>query len=152
LKILVVYDTGSVGRNTEKVARAMSEVLKEKGFDVNCVYVKDVDSASVKSYDCVIAGSPTQWHKATGPIMQFLDRFGKDEFSGKLAAAFDTQIQAPLSGNAANGIKKKLKKLGFEIVMPPLVTYIEGKEIHLKEGELDKARKYAEDLANKLHT
>jgi flavodoxin len=152
LKILVVYDTGSVGRNTEKVAKAIGEVLKEKGFDVDSVYVKDVDSASVKSYDCVLAGSPTQWHKATGPIMQFLDRFGKDEFSGKLAAAFDTQIQAPLSGNAANGIQKKLKKLGFKVVMPPLVTYIEGKEVHLKEGELEKAKKYAEELANKLHT
>jgi flavodoxin len=150
LKILVLYDTGSVGRNTEKVARAMGEVLKEKGFDVDCLYVKDVDAASVKSYDCVLAGSPTQWHKASGPIMQFLDRFGKDEFSGKLAAAFDTQLQAPLSGKAANGIQKKLTKLGFKVIMPPLVTYVEGKEIHLKGGELEKAKKYAEDLANKL--
>jgi flavodoxin len=150
LKILVAYDTGSVNRNTERVAKALSEVLREKGFDVDCLYVKDVDPASVKNYDCVVAGSPTQWHKATGPIMQFLDRFGKDEFSGKLAAAFDTQLQMPLSGNAAKGIEKKLEKLGFKIVMPPLVTYVEGKDIHLKERELEKAEKYAEDLANNL--
>ena len=32
MKILVVYDTGSVNRNTEKVAKAMSEALKEKGL------------------------------------------------------------------------------------------------------------------------
>jgi len=151
LKILVTYDTGSISRNTEKVAKAISEVLKEREFDVDCLYVKEVEAVSVKNYDCLLAGAPTQWHKATGPIMQFLDRFGKDEFSGKLAAAFDTQIQAPLSGNAANGIEKKLKKLGFKIVMPPLVTYVEGKEIHLKEGELEKAKKYAEDLAEALH-
>jgi flavodoxin len=150
LKILVVFDTGSANRNTERVARAMSEVLKEKGFDVDCSYVKDVDRASVKNYDFVLAGGPTQWHKATGPITQFLERFAKDEFSGKIAAAFDTQLQAPLSGNAGKGIEKKLKRLGFEIVMPPLVTYIEGKEIHLKEGELEKTKKYAEDLTNKL--
>jgi len=151
LKILVLYDTGSVNRNTEKVAKEMSEVLKEKGFEVDCLNVKDADPASVKNYDCVIAGSPTQWHKATGPIMQFLDGFAKDEFSEKLAAAFDTQLQMLLSGNAANGIEKKLRKLGFKIAMPSLVTYVEGKEIHLKEGELEKAKKYAEDLANKLH-
>ena len=151
MKILVTYDTGSISRNTEKVAKAISEVLKEREFDVDCLYVKEVEAVSVKNYDCLLAGAPTQWHKATGPIMQFLDRFGKDEFSGKLAAAFDTQIQAPLSGNAANGIEKKLKKLGFKIVMPPLVTYVEGKEIHLKEGELEKAKKYAEDLAEALH-
>jgi hypothetical protein len=36
--------------------------------------------------------------------------------------------------------------------MPPLVTYVENKtaEIHLKDGELEKAKKYAEDFANKL--
>jgi flavodoxin len=150
LKILIAYDTGSVNRNTEKVAKALSKVLREKGFDVDCLYVKDVDPESVKNYDCVLAGSPTQWHKATGSIMQFLDRFGKDEFSGKLGAAFDTQLQMPLSGNAAKGIEKKLEKLGFKIVMPSLVTYVEGKDIHLKERELEKAKKYAEDLANNL--
>jgi flavodoxin len=165
LKILVVYDTSSrawgaavAPRNTEKVAKAMSEVLKERGFDVDCLYVKDVDPAGVKNYDCVLAGSPTQWWRATGPIMQFLDKFGKGEFSGKLAVAFDTQLQAPLSGNASKGIEKKLEKLGFKIAMPSLVTYVQSKkgvegknEMQLKEGELEKAKKYAEDLANKLH-
>jgi len=152
LKILIAYDTASLNRNTEKVAKAMSEVLKEKGFDVDCLHVKDVDPAGVKNYDCVLAGSPTQWHKATGPIMQFLDRFAKDEFSGKLAAAFDTQIRAPLSGKAGKGIEKKLEKLGFKIVMPSLAIYVEGKmnEIRLKDGELEKAKKYAEDLAKTL--
>jgi flavodoxin len=158
LKILVVYDSVSVNRNTEKVAKAMSEVLKEKGFDVDCLHVKDVDPARVKNYDCILAGSPTQVLRATGPIMQFLDRFAKDEFSGKLAAAFDTQLQMPLSGNAAKGIEKKLEKLGFKMVMPPLVTYVQSKKnvegkngMQLKEGELEKAKKYAEDLAKALH-
>jgi flavorubredoxin len=148
-----VYDTVSAKRNTEMVAKAIGEVLKEKGFDVDCLYVKDVDVAGVKNYDCVVAGGPTQWLKATGLIMQFLEGFAKNEFSGKFAAAFDTQLQVPLSGNAAKGIEKKLRKLGFRMVMPPLVTYVEGKmnEIQLKEGELDKTRKYAEDLAKALH-
>jgi flavorubredoxin len=156
LKILVVYDTGSVNRNTEKVAKAMSEALREKGFDVDCLYVEDADPAGVKNYDCVLAGSPTQVLRATGPIMQFLGRFAEDEFSGKTAAAFDTQLQSRISGNAAKGIEKKLEKLGFKIVMPALVTYVGGKnlkmsEMHLKEGELEKAKKYAEDLAKALH-
>lgn len=153
MKILVVYDTTTVNRNTEKVAKAISEVLKEKGVDNDCTYVKEVDPVSVKNYDCVIAGSPTQMFRATEPIMQFLDRFAKDEFSGKMAAAFDTQLQSRMSGNAAEGIEKKLKKLGFKIIMQPLVTYVEGKmpEMNLKQGELEKAKKYAEDLAKALH-
>jgi len=56
MKILVIYDTVSVNRNTDKVAKAMSEVLKEKGFNVDCLYVKDVDPTSVKNYDFVLAG------------------------------------------------------------------------------------------------
>jgi len=152
LKILIVYDTTSVNRNTEKVAKMISAVLKEKGFDNDCVSVKDVAPASVKNYDFVLAGSPTQMFRATEPIMHFLDRFAKDEFSGKTAAAFDTQLQSRMSGNAAEGIEKKLKKLGFKIAMQPLVTYVEGKipEMNLKQGELEKAKKYAEELAKAL--
>jgi len=152
MKILVVYDTTSAQRNTEKVATAISEVLKAKGLDVDCTYVGDVDPANVRNYDCVLSGSPTQAFRATKPIMQFLDRFAKNEFTGRLGAAFDTQLQSRMSGNAAKGIEKKLENLGFKIVVPPLVTYVEGKmeEVHLKEGEVEKAKKYAEDLANKL--
>jgi flavorubredoxin len=129
----------------------MSEALKAKGFDVDCLNVKDADPGNVKNYDFVLAGSPTQWRRATMPITQFLNRFAKDEFQGKLAAAFDTQYQMRLSGNAANGIEKKLRKLGFKTVTPSLVIYVEAKENRLKEGELEKATKYAEDLAAKLH-
>jgi flavodoxin len=152
LKILVIYDTTSVNRNTEKVATTISETLKSEGLDVDCVYVNDVDSTSVRNYDCILAGSPTQAFRATGPIMQFLDKFAKNEFAGKPAAAFDTQLQTRWSGSAAKGIEKKLEKLGFKIIMPPLVTYVEGKMdvVHLKDGELEKTKKYAQDLANKL--
>jgi flavorubredoxin len=139
-------------RNTEKVAQAISEVLKAKGHDVDCKYVSDVDPASVKNYDCILAGSPTQAFRATRPITQFLDKFARDEFAGKVAAAFDTQLQARWSGNAAKGIEKKLENIGFKITMPPLVTYVEGKMdvVHLKDGEIEKAKKYAADLADKL--
>lgn len=46
-----------------------------------------------------------------------------------------------------------MRSLGFKIVMPPLVTYVEGKveNIQLKAGELEKAKKYAEDLAKTIH-
>jgi len=154
LKILVVYDTVSVKRNTEKVAQAIGDVLKEKGFEVDCLYINDVDPARVKNYDCILVGAPTQAFRMTVPIAQFLDKLPQDGFSGKLAAAFDTQLQSRLSGSAAKGIEKKLERLGFKIVTSALVTYVEGKmtEVHLKEGELEKTKKFAEDLASKLHS
>lgn len=152
MKILIVYDTTSAQRNTERVAQAISEVLKTKGFEVDCLHVDGVDTANVKNYDSLIAGSPTHAFRATPAITQFLDKLGKDEFAGKPAATFDTQLQSRFSGSAAKGIEKKLENLGFKIIMPPLVTYVEGKteEVHLKDGEIEKTKKYAEDLANKL--
>jgi len=141
-----------VNRNTEKVAKAINDVLKEKRFDVDCSYVKDTNPANVRGYDCVLAGSPTQAFRATKPIMEFLDGFAKDEFSGKLAAAFDTQVQSRMSGNAAKGIEKNLEKLGFKIVAEPLVTYVEGAQssLQLKSGEIDKIRNWTEELAKTL--
>ena len=152
MKILIVYDTTSAQRNTEKVAQAISEVFKTKGFEVDCFHANDADPANVKNYDGIIAGSPTQAFRATQPITQFLDRLGTNEFAGKPAATFDTQLQTWWSGNAAKGIQKKLENLGFKTIMQPLVTYVEGKteEVHLKDGELEKTRKYAEDLAVEL--
>jgi hypothetical protein len=39
------------------------------------------------------------------------------------------------------------------MAMPSLVTHVEGRmnEMRLKDGEIEKAEKYAEDFANRLH-
>jgi hypothetical protein len=89
--------------------------------------------------------------RATSGIMQFLNGLPK-EFSGKMGASFDTQLKSMISGNAAKGIEKKLKDLGFRIITPPLVTYVEGKmnEMHLKEGEVEKAKNWAQEVAKVL--
>ena len=149
MKVLVVYDTVSPRKLTMKVAETIGDVLKDRGMEVDSIFVKNVDLATVKSYDCVVAGSPTMYFRATSGIMHFLNSFQDKEFSGKLAAAFDTQLKGRFYGNATKRIESKLRKLGFEIVSPPLIAYVEGKknQMHLKEGELEKAKKYAEDLA-----
>ena len=138
--------------NTEKVAKTVDGALREKGFSVDCLYVADADPANVRNYDCVMVGSPTEGLRAKKPIMEFLDDIPKDEFSGKPAAAFDTQMQNRLSGNAAKGIQKKLENLDFKIITEPLVTYVEGKiaEIHLKDGEIEKTGNWAQELAKAL--
>jgi hypothetical protein len=57
-----------------------------------------------------------------------------------------------MSGNAAEGIEKKLKKLGFQIAMPPLITYVEGKmnQMQLKQGESEKTRNWAQEATKTL--
>lgn len=152
MRVLIVYDTVSSMRCTEKVAKAVEEVLKEMGVDVSSLFVKDVDVAAVKDYDCLVAGAPTMAFRASEAMRKFLENLSGENFSGKLAAAFDTQVQSRFSGSAVKGIEDKLKKLGFKLAMAPLVVYVEGKmnAYRLKEGELDKAKKWAQTLAETL--
>ena len=152
LKVLIVYDSVSVNKNTEKVAEAISDVLKAKGMDVQSSYVENVDSSTAKEYDCLIVGSPTHGWMETPLIKGFLDGLKTESFAGKKAAAFDTRIKSRLSGSAVDGIEKRLKQLGFKIALPGLAAYVEGKEPNpvLADGELDKANKFAEELAKAL--
>lgn len=152
MKVLIVYDTVSPMKITAKVAETIREVLKEKGIDVDSFHVKDVDRATIKNYDCLIAGAPTMAFRASSGIMQFLNSFSDMEFSGNLGAAFDTQLQSRFSGSAAEGVQKKLEKLGYRMIAHPLVAYVAGKanSMQLKEGELEKAKNWALEVAKAL--
>jgi flavodoxin len=154
MKILIVYDTVSPMRVTEKVAETIGEVLKEMGIEVDSLYVKDVNVSTVKNYDCVIAGAPTMAFRVSSEMKRFLDGLPREVFSGKLAAAFDTQMQSRLSGSAAKGIEGKLKDLGFKLITAPLIAYVEGKgnEWRLKEGELEKAKNWTKTVAEALQS
>ncbi len=154
MKILIVYDSVSPQKNTEKIAQEIAGALKQKGLDVDCLNVGSVDRGTVKNYDAVVVGSPTMAFSATAPIKQFLDSFSPNEFAGKFAAAFDTRVKLFISGQASKGIQQKLETLGFKIATPSLAAYVEGSNrknnFALKEGELEKAKKFAEDLAKAL--
>jgi flavodoxin len=150
MKVLVVYDTVSPMKITAKVAETIGEALKDKGIEVESFFVKDVDQATIKNYDCLIVGAPTMYFKASGGITQFLNSLPDKDFSGQLAASFGTQMTIRFSGNAAKGIEKKLKELGFEIVAPPLIAYVVGKinQMQLKDGELEKTKNWTQEVAN----
>lgn len=152
MKVLIVYDTVSPMRLTEKVAEMIGGVLEEMGIEVDSLFVKDVTVTVVKNYDCLIAGAPTMAFRASSEMRKFLEILSSEDFSGKVAAAFDTQVQSRLSGSAVKGIEGKLKKLGFEIVAPPLIAYIQGKtnQMRLKDGELEKAKKWTQAVAEAL--
>jgi len=149
MKVLIVYDSVSPARLTAKVAETIGSTMKEKGVEADSFFVKDVDQATLARYDCLVAGGPTVYFRASRGIMQFLDDLRGKEVSGKMAAAFDTQLESALSGNAARGIDSKLRKLGFKVVARPLATYVEGKmnETHMKAGELEKAKSWAQTVA-----
>jgi len=152
MRVLIAYDSVSPMKLTAKVAEAIAVVLKEKGVEVDSFFVKDVDVTKVKDYGCVIVGGPTIYFKMSSGVAQFLERLPEGGFLGKVGAAFDTQLQSRMSGNAAKGIDSRLKKLGFMMIGAPLTAYVEGKTNaqHLKEGELEKAKNWAQEVAKAL--
>lgn len=156
MAVLVIYDTVTPNRNTEKVAKTVTDAVQKMGVQADSVYVKDVDASRASKYDCILVGGPTHYRKATDTVMQFLDSLSSQEYSGKMAAAFDTKVKHPLAGSAAKDIEKRLKKLGFKIVKSPLEAYVvknktpEKREDYLQGGELDKAAKWVEEFAQQL--
>jgi flavodoxin len=153
MKVLIVYESVSISQVTKSVAVTIRGVLKEKGVEVDSFAVADADKADVKDYDCLLAGAPTMAFRASRGIIRFLDSLPHGGFSGKLAAAFDTQSKFRFSGSAVKGIEGKLKSLGFKLVAAPLIAYIKGAgkgEWRLKEGEQEKAEKWAQELAEAL--
>ena len=150
MKVIIVYESVSPSQVTASVAETIRGVLKEKGIEVDSFSVADADKAVVKNYDCLLAGAPTMAFRASTGIMQFLNSLPSEGFSGKLAAAFDTQMKSRLSGSAVKGIEGKLKDLGFKLFGSPLKAYVKGAgkgEWRLKEGEHEKAEKWAQEIA-----
>jgi len=80
MKVLVVYDTVSASKMTGQVAETMTKTLKENEVDVDSFYVKDVDVAMVKNYDCLIAGAPTMAFRPSMGIMEFLNGLAEGVF------------------------------------------------------------------------
>ena len=153
LKVLIVYESVSLSQVTASVAETICGVLKEKGFKVDSLSVADADKADVKEYDCLLAGAPTMAFRASRGIIQFLDSLPHEGFSGKLAAAFDTQSKFRFSGSAVKGIEGRLKNLGFKLFAAPLIAYVKGAgkgKWRLKEGERAKAEKWAQEIAESL--
>jgi flavodoxin len=153
MKVLIVYDSVSPSKQTKAVAQTIGETLREKGIEADILYFEEVDKSTIKNYDCVIAGGPTMAFRPSKGIAQFLDSLPKNDFQGKRAAAFSTQLKMPLSGDASKGIEKKLKDLGYTIFKPPLAAYVESKGNNmwqLKAGELEKAKNWAQEAASAL--
>ena len=159
MKILIAYDSVSPERNTEKAAEAIRDALIQRGVDAKSSHVKDIDVSSIGGYDCLIVGSPTHAWRPTKPVREFLGKLTPQVASGKSAAAFDTRIKSFLAGGATGGIEGGLKRLGFKIAAPPLALYVRGEAVSkgqgrglvkLVDGELDKAKRFADQVASFL--
>jgi len=136
----VIFDTRY--GNTEKIARSFEKGLKEAGLQTVCVNARDVTVESLKEYDLICVGAPTEAFSASKRMKEFLGKLKSIDLSGKYGFAFDTKLDWRLSGSAAKFIEKELNNLGLRMIAPResavVLTLKEKGAItgaRLKEGE-----------------
>lgn len=138
MKACIIFDTRY--GNTEKIARSLETGLRESGVQAVCLNARDRVIESLKEYDLVCVGAPTEWLTASKPMKEFLRKLKGASLSGKAAFAFDTKLDRALSGSAAKHIEKELKNLGLRVIAPhesATAYLVDGKvgDAYLKEGE-----------------
>ncbi len=154
MKILVVYD--SYFGNTEKVAHAIGDALG----DADVKRRGEVDIEGLQELDTLVVGSPTRAFRPSDGIKRFLREIPPGGLKGVKVASFDTRIAKEDTGNpmlrfmvgvfgyAAKPILDSLSKKGGEPFGEPAGFFVLGTEGPLKEGELERAAAWAENLVS----
>ena len=156
MKGIVVYDT-SYG-NTKTIAETIAETLKESGIEVDLFDVKDVKKLSAKDYNFLVLGSPTRFGTMSFAIRSFLGKVKSEEWMNKPFAAFDTENPENIESarienkewSAGEKISEKLRDKKMNKLLPVLKAVVLGQKGPLKEGEIDRTKYYARELAIKL--
>ena len=146
MQALIIYD--SLFGNTEKVARAIGEVLSAQ-HTTRVLRATEVNLSEASGIDLLVVGGPTHAHGMSVPMRQLLSGLEQDSLQGAEAAAFDTRIHGPrwLWGSAAVAITAELRRAGCRLVLPPESFFVGlKKQSGLRSGELERATNWARGL------
>ncbi|MFL7837615.1 MAG: flavodoxin family protein [Candidatus Promineifilaceae bacterium] len=133
--------------HTERLALEIAAAL---GPPVTVISAEEFSSEALEGKDLLIIGTPT--HKMNLPevVKPVLDRLPKGAMRGKQFAAFDTsyELSRPLQPfTAAKRLDRKLRKLGGTRILAPETFIVEGREGPLRDGEQQRAQKWAATIA-----
>jgi flavorubredoxin len=115
--------------------------------------VKNVKKLNAKGYDFLILGSPTKFGTMSFTMKSFLGKVKSKEWVNKPFAAFDTENPENIErkeGSAAEKIAEKLRERQMNQLSPVLKAAVLGQEGPLQEGEIQRAKEYARELAIRL--
>ena len=171
MRVVVVYE--SMFGNTHVVADHVGAGLREQ-HDTLVVPIREALELPIDDVDLVVVGAPTHAHgltsaasrrsardtaadddtldldgAAAGPgVREWLKHI---EGGNRLAAAFDTRIDAPaaFTGRAAKGIARRLRTHGFRLMTEP-ESFLVDKQHHLIHGEAARATAWGGQLASTL--
>jgi len=101
---------------TEKVARAFETGLREAGMQTVCMDTQKAAPESLKQFDLICVGGPTEVFGATNAIKEFLKAAAGTDLEGKFGFAFDTKLDSHMSGSAAKYIEHSLDDQGLHMI------------------------------------
>jgi Flavodoxin len=163
-RALVIFE--SMFGNTRTIAEAVAEGLSSR-FMTDLSEVSVAPTRIAEGVSLVLVGGPTHAFGLTRPrtrqdaatqadeplvspaggVREWLEALERPR-SGVGAAAFDTRIDKPrVPGSAARGAQKRLRGLGFRAVAAAESFYVTGTKGPLVPGEVERARRWAEQLA-----
>lgn len=146
---LIVYD--SVFGNTHEIAQAIAQVMEQRGT-VRLIKADQLNAPDLEGIDLLIAGFPTHRHGMPETARAMLESMPRGALRGVEIAAFDTRYRKPvwLTGSAAGKVSRKLGKFGGKKIVSPESFFVDGREGPLGEGELERARLWAESILEQL--
>ncbi|MFW9882175.1 MAG: flavodoxin family protein, partial [Candidatus Thorarchaeota archaeon] len=152
MKVLIVYETRY--GNTKRAAETIGEVIKETGNDITVVKVDAVVMDTIKDYDAIVIGSPTYAGSQARSIKKFISSLAVQP--NTKIVVFDTHIG---DGITSGGIMRRaVKKMEKQIQKNPnLKKIVNGLQVAVKgikgpliEGELEKCKAFAKEIAKNL--
>lgn len=150
MKALVVYY--SQFGNTQRVAEAIADALVPEGT-AHTISMEQLTSSNLADVDLVVMGTPTHrmnLPEAVRPVMKGLP---KTVLRGVSTAAFDTsyKMSSLLSRfTASKRLNRTLRRLGGRPIASPEIFHVEGSEGPLYDGEIERAKAWAESIIARL--
>jgi len=159
MKTLIVY--ASVHGNTEKIAKAMAEVLNAELRKVN-----EISPGDIKNYEFIGFGSGIYYTKHHKSLLKFVENTSGN---GRKAFIFSTSggKKLPVINNFDKSLLKKLSRRGFAIIgnfncrgrkayynNPGLIIRPfckSGEEDRPNKEDIENAKRFAEDIKKSFH-
>jgi AcrR family transcriptional regulator/flavodoxin len=138
--------------NTRQVAEVVAQALGSEG-SVRLVSLDQLKGSDLEGMDLVVMGAPTHRMNLPEPVRPVFGGLGRRSLRRTHMAAFDTSYRmSPFLARftAAKKLARKLRKLGGQQTVPPETFHVEGREGPLYEGEIDRAKAWAESILDRL--
>jgi flavorubredoxin len=138
-KVAIIYDSAT--HNTEIMAKAIAEGMKEEGIEVKISHVHEAGIKDIEGIEGLVLGSGTYHHEIMPALEVFIDKVKDVGVKGMIGGAFCSYGWSP---EVVDLITNRLKGFGM--------TTVEGLLIHEKPDDagLEKCRQFGKRIAQKI--